>query len=74
MESPAPNYNGYKGLPVIQPKPMCYSRQTTDRLTHRLLTFAVFNEQGIYKGVIEVSQEIYGIQSLQGEKRLLDWK
>jgi len=35
--------------------------------------FAVRNEQDTYKGVIEVSQEISGIKSLEGEKRLLDW-
>jgi len=35
--------------------------------------FAVRDEQGNYKGVIEVSQEISGIKSLEGEKRLLDW-
>jgi PAS domain S-box-containing protein len=35
--------------------------------------FAVRNEHGTYKGIIEVSQEISGIKSLEGEKRLLDW-
>lgn len=35
--------------------------------------FAVRDEQGNYKGVIEVSQEISEIQALEGEKRLLDW-
>ncbi|WP_430933373.1 DUF438 domain-containing protein [Saccharicrinis sp. 156] len=35
--------------------------------------FAVRNEQGEYKGVIEVSQEISDIRKLEGEKRLLDW-
>lgn len=35
--------------------------------------FAVRNEQGDYKGVIEVTQEIGDIQKLTGEKRLLDW-
>ncbi|MFV0377252.1 MAG: DUF438 domain-containing protein [Mangrovibacterium sp.] len=35
--------------------------------------FAVRNEHGTYKGVIEVSQEISGIKALEGEKRLLDW-
>lgn len=35
--------------------------------------FAVRDLQGIYKGVIEVSQEISGIKELEGEKRLLDW-
>jgi hypothetical protein len=35
--------------------------------------FAVRNEQGEYKGVIEVSQEVSDIRALEGEKRLLDW-
>ena len=35
--------------------------------------FAIRDENGTYKGVVEVSQEITEIQSLQGEKRLLDW-
>jgi DUF438 domain-containing protein len=35
--------------------------------------FAVRNSNQQYKGVIEVSQEISGIQTLKGEKRLLDW-
>lgn len=35
--------------------------------------FAIRNEAGIYKGVVEVSQEITEIQNLEGEKRLLDW-
>ncbi|MCK3683129.1 PAS domain-containing protein [Maribellus sp. YY47] len=35
--------------------------------------FAVRDQAGQYKGVIEVSQEISDIQSLEGEKRLLDW-
>jgi len=35
--------------------------------------FAVRDDQGKYKGVIEVSQEISEIMSLEGEKRLLDW-
>jgi DUF438 domain-containing protein len=36
--------------------------------------FACRDKEGIYKGVIEVSQVISGIQSLSGEKKLLDWK
>lgn len=35
--------------------------------------FAVRDEQGNYKGVVEVSQEITEIRNIQGEKRLLDW-
>lgn len=35
--------------------------------------FAVRDEQGVYRGVVEVSQEITEIRNLQGEKRLLDW-
>ena len=36
--------------------------------------FAIRDENGNYKGVVEVTQEIFEIQSLQGEKRLLDWE
>jgi len=35
--------------------------------------FAVRDEQGTYKGVVEVSQEVSNIIDLKGEKRLLDW-
>lgn len=35
--------------------------------------FAVRDSNQLYKGVIEVSQEISTIQALEGEKRLLDW-
>lgn len=35
--------------------------------------FALRNELGEYKGVIEVTQEINAIRELKGEKRLLDW-
>jgi len=36
--------------------------------------FAVRNDKGEYKGVLEVSQEIEDIVQLKGEKRLLDWE
>ena len=36
--------------------------------------FAIRDENGNYKGVVEVSQEISEILNLQGEKRLLDWE
>ena len=36
--------------------------------------FAVRNENGEFKGVVEVSQEIGEIQTLEGDKRLLDWE
>jgi DUF438 domain-containing protein len=35
--------------------------------------FAVRDEGGHYKGVIEVTQEISDIKAIEGEKRLLDW-
>jgi len=35
--------------------------------------FPLFNDEGEFKGVIEVSQEVSEIKKLQGEKRLLDW-
>lgn len=36
--------------------------------------FAVRNQDGEYKGVIEVSQEISEIQKLEGDRRILDWE
>ncbi|MBU8893851.1 MAG: PAS domain-containing protein [Bacteroidales bacterium] len=36
--------------------------------------FAIKDEKGNYKGVIEVSQEVSEIKALDGENRLLDWK
>lgn len=36
--------------------------------------FAIRDENGNYKGVVEVTQEITNIQQLQGQKRLLDWE
>jgi PAS domain S-box-containing protein len=35
--------------------------------------FAVRDEQKNYRGVIEISQDITDIKSIEGEKRLLDW-
>ena len=36
--------------------------------------FAVRDESGNYKGVVEVSQEVTEIRNLEGENRLLDWE
>ena len=36
--------------------------------------FAVRDEKGNYKGVVEVSQDATEIRSLEGEQRLLDWE
>jgi DUF438 domain-containing protein len=36
--------------------------------------FAVRDEGGRYRGVLEASQEISEIQALEGEKRILDWE
>ncbi|HNX55932.1 MAG TPA: PAS domain-containing protein [Prolixibacteraceae bacterium] len=36
--------------------------------------FAVRDENGRYKGVVEVTQEISEIQTLEGERRLLEWE
>lgn len=36
--------------------------------------FALRDEEGNFKGVIEVSQDVTEIRNLQGEKRLLNWK
>ncbi len=36
--------------------------------------FAVRDEKGSYRGVMEVSQEITKIQALEGQRRILDWQ
>ncbi len=36
--------------------------------------FAVRDEQGNYRGVLEVTQDIADIQKITGDKRLLDWE
>jgi len=36
--------------------------------------FALRNSMGLYKGVLEVSQDITEIRQLEGEKRLLHWE
>ena len=36
--------------------------------------FALRNQNGEYKGVLEVSQDVTAIRALEGEKRLLDWE
>lgn len=35
--------------------------------------FPVFDSDGTYRGIIEVSQEVSAIRALEGERRLLDW-
>ncbi|MFA7069327.1 MAG: PAS domain-containing protein [Sulfurimonas sp.] len=36
--------------------------------------FAIRDDAGTYKGVIEVSQDVTEIRNLEGERRLLDWE
>ncbi len=36
--------------------------------------FAIRDDEGTYKGVIEVSQDVTHIRSLEGQQRLLDWE
>ncbi len=36
--------------------------------------FAIRDDEGAYKGVIEVSQDVTEIRKLEGERRLLDWE
>jgi DUF438 domain-containing protein len=43
-----------------------------DRFVH-IRYFALYDPQGRYRGVIEVSQDLTELRALQGEKRLLDW-
>jgi DUF438 domain-containing protein len=34
--------------------------------------YAIFDDEGVYRGTIEVTQDITKLRQLQGEKRLLD--
>ena len=34
--------------------------------------FAIHDEKGIYKGTLEVSQDVSDIRKLEGEKRLME--
>jgi DUF438 domain-containing protein len=36
--------------------------------------FVMRSEDGVYKGCVEVSQNVTGIRELQGQRRLLDWE
>ncbi len=36
--------------------------------------FAVRDREGAYRGTLEVSQDVTGIRTLEGERRLLDWE
>jgi DUF438 domain-containing protein len=35
--------------------------------------YAIRDEEGVYQGCLEVSQDVTGIRALEGERRLLDW-
>jgi hypothetical protein len=35
--------------------------------------FALYDREGAYRGVVEVSQDVTDIRALKGQKRLLDW-
>jgi DUF438 domain-containing protein len=44
-----------------------------DSLFIHIRYFPVYDDTGTYKGVIEVSQEVSDIRSLEGERRILNW-
>jgi len=47
--------------------------QTGGRFIH-IKYFAVRDEDGKYRGCLEVSQDVTDIRQLQGQRRLLDWE
>ncbi len=47
--------------------------ETKERFIH-IRYFAVRDEKGVYKGCLEVSQDVTDIRKLKGKKRLLDWE
>ena len=46
---------------------------TLDERFIHIRYFALYDEAGEYRGVLEVSQDATGIRALKGQKRLLDW-
>lgn len=46
--------------------------QTKGKFIH-IRYYALRDEIGNYRGTIEVSQDVTGIRSLEGEQRLLQW-
>jgi len=46
--------------------------QLGERFVH-IRYFAVRDEDGAYRGIVETVQDVTGIRALQGERRLLDW-
>ncbi len=44
-----------------------------DKFIH-IRYFAIRDDEGAYKGVIEVSQDVTHIRSLEGQQRLLEWE
>jgi DUF438 domain-containing protein len=43
-----------------------------DRFIH-IRYFAIYDQEGEYRGVVEVSQDVTDIRALKGQRRLLDW-
>jgi len=43
-----------------------------DRFIH-IRYFAIYDREGEYRGVVEVSQDVTDIRALKGQRRLLDW-
>jgi DUF438 domain-containing protein len=35
--------------------------------------FPLYDREGVYRGVLEMSQDLTAIRALEGERRLLDW-
>ncbi len=35
--------------------------------------FAIRDDEGEYRGTLEVNQDVTGVKELEGERRLLDW-
>ena len=45
--------------------------ESGDRFVH-IRYFALYDQEGAYRGVVEVSQDVTDIRALKGKKRLLD--
>ncbi|MCK5146553.1 PAS domain-containing protein [bacterium] len=46
--------------------------QMNSRFIH-IRYFPIYDDHGVYKGVIEVSQDVTDIRGLEGDRKLMDW-
>lgn len=77
------NCHPHKSVHIVEENIRRFKEKTKDRgefwiqregLFVHIRYFPVYHGKGDYKGTIEVSQEMSAIRTLDGERRILDWK